>query len=317
MGFDIASQRGGRSDPNYGKGRALIQEGAEETYDDEKLREILNETFRSAAYRPPMLPVVATKLLALANDPNAETGKVVQLLESDGMLASEVLKTACSPMYRGVGNVVSIRQAVTRLGMKTVRDIVVQASLSMKVFRNDHYAKPMDQLRRHCVATATIARRITHHTPWLDDYAFLCGILHDIGIAASLVVLSEHARVRKLQLCALWPAIHDFHEEAATILSKQWSLPPEVSVVIGNHHFPLLGGHAHPMIATLIMADEIAKEMGFPPALHDGANADVASLFTVDRNTPEAVAKAREVLSLSDHIYELAAFECEPLLEAI
>jgi HD-like signal output (HDOD) protein len=180
--------------------------------DTRELKGRLLDGFRSADYRAPMLPAVALELLALTRKPDVNLADVVRLLGHDPMLAGEVLKVANSAAYARGGPLRSIEEAVVRVGLVRVTDLFLQVSLEAKVFRAPGYAEPLNALRRHCVFTAEAARLVSQRTSGLNDYAFLCGLLHDVGIAACLHVISGPLKdLAPNGFDAVWPEVKEVH----------------------------------------------------------------------------------------------------------
>src|SRR4051812_31726677 len=93
------------------------------------LRQQLVKTFEDPSYRPPPLPGVAVELLALSAREDCNVEDVVRVLERDEMLAGSVVRLMGSPLYSGRGPVRSLRDAVIRLGVRTVRDAVFDSAL--------------------------------------------------------------------------------------------------------------------------------------------------------------------------------------------
>jgi len=61
----------------------------------------------------PLLPHVATKVLNLTSDPDADMAKLAALILQDQAIASQVLKISNSAAYAPRSPIVSIQQAVT------------------------------------------------------------------------------------------------------------------------------------------------------------------------------------------------------------
>lgn len=229
----------------------------------EALVERLRTAFRSKAYEPPLLPASATELLALSRKPNVAYAEMVALMEKDPLIAGKVLRIAQSAAYSRQGVIQSLSQAAVRLGVETLTQIFLEVSMTMKVFRAPAYDAPMTALRKHSVATAHVARLVCRHTSIFDDYAFLCGLLHDVGVAACLIVLSERGREEPpIPFEVAWPAIVEVHEEASKQLTTHWNLPPDVRLVVGMHHIPVVSGVVHPVGAAVSIAEYIVSEAG-------------------------------------------------------
>ena len=60
--------------------------------------------------------------------------------------------------------------------------------MNLKVFRSNDYADTMELLRRHSTMTAHLAKVVCKYSPVEGDFAFMAGLLHDVGIAGTLLV---------------------------------------------------------------------------------------------------------------------------------
>ncbi|MFO7179209.1 MAG: HDOD domain-containing protein [Pseudomonadota bacterium] len=229
--------------------------------DPDRLAEDLLETFGSPNYRPPVLPSVALELLSIARRPDVPIPAVVKLLMNEQILAARVLHLAQSALYgRGVGRTLTLGQAILRLGLKRIADIFMQAALEVRMFRVRGFEEPMNRLRRHSAATAEVARLVCQRTSLDDDHAFLCGLLHDVGMAASLIVLSDAAADHPVDFASAWPAIVEVHESAGRKLANLWTLPPEIGAVIEGHHGK--NGFPTSTAAAVALADMLVTEQG-------------------------------------------------------
>src|SRR5262245_51735897 len=77
----------------------------------------------------PILPEAATRIVALCADEKTDAKAIEGVLERDPSLASHVLRVANSSAYAPKTPIVSLQQAVTRLGIGTLRNIVLAVSL--------------------------------------------------------------------------------------------------------------------------------------------------------------------------------------------
>jgi HD-like signal output (HDOD) protein len=221
----------------------------------------LSALFASPEYRPPVLPAVAMELVAISRQPEVPIPTVVKLLKNEQMLAAKLLTLSQSSLYgRSVGPTLTLGQVILRLGLKRVADIFVQAALEVRMFRARGFEQPMNRLRRHSAATAEMSRIICQRTSVDDDHAFLCGLLHDVGLAASIIAVSEEASASRLDFASAWPAIFDVHEAAGRRLAELWRLPTEIGMVIGCHHGTR--PYPSPTAAAVALADLLVSEQG-------------------------------------------------------
>ena len=153
-----------------------------------------------------------------------------------------------------------------RLGLATLSDIFLSTAMSMRVFRAVGYEKQMATLRRHSTATAHICRVVSRHTSFFDEYAFLCGLLHDVGIAALIIALTDKKHKEELpHLSVVWPAILLAHTEASAALCRMWGLAPDVVLAVGSHHATITANtssRVHPLAAVVAVADHLATKYG-------------------------------------------------------
>ena len=204
-----------------------------EPLSEEQLWEALTRTFQSPRYQPPMLPVVATELMQVSSRADADVTQIVHLLERDTLLAGRVLKLCNSPLYGAVEPIRSLKTAVVRLGLAELRDVVMEAAFSARVFKTTGYSEAVDRVRVHSTAVAHLSRAIARHTTFESEYAFLCGLLHDVGLSAALVALGDVPRGEQLRPVAdLWPALFSLHETVGGSVATVWKLPAEVAMVL-------------------------------------------------------------------------------------
>lgn len=121
----------------------------------------------------------------------------------------------------------------------------------------------MEALRKHSVLCAHLARLVCRRTGFPDEYAYMCGLLHDVGIAAGLLVLGDVKRDEKPPTYdEIRASIEAVHEPASAVLGRVWELPADVQLVLGHHHHFTIGGRAHPLAAAVCLADFLAAEVG-------------------------------------------------------
>jgi HD-like signal output (HDOD) protein len=191
---------------------------------------------------PPMPQTFAALQRALA-DPSVDSGKVAAILQKDPAVAAKVLQVCNSAFFRLPRRVSSIQQAVSYLGLSTVRSM----ALSAELFKPGQSLSPgldLGQLQKHALSVAGIARFLAANTTWAEE-AFLSGLLHDVGF-----LLLGRQFGDKMQL-ALESAgtgmpldeaerlhIGVDHGTAGAYLLGLWGLPYEVVESVAHHEVP-------------------------------------------------------------------------------
>lgn len=174
----------------------------------------------------PSLPQVVLEMLRACQE-DADFREIGRIVGSDAALTARVLALANSTFYSRGHAVNSLERALMRLGIDTLRQLVITAAL--RQFLSDLGADHWQQLRdfwRHSLATALMARALAVLTRYPQpDEAFLVGMLHNIG---------ELISIRRNMLSASGkPAADDDspeppqnHAEIGAILAERWGLGP-------------------------------------------------------------------------------------------
>ena len=131
----------------------------------------------------PTLPEVALKVRDAVEQENVTAHQIADMVATDAALSARLLQVANSPLYRGRVPIESIQMAVTRLGYKLVRSLVV--SLAMKqIFQatNDTLDVRLRSMWEQSVEIAAISRVLSQNLRHLDkEQAMLAGLIHNIG----------------------------------------------------------------------------------------------------------------------------------------
>lgn len=283
---------------------------------EQALRRELTETFKDPNYQPPPLPSVAVKLASLARDDDADVHDVVRLLEQDQMLAGLVLRLVSSPVYAARSPITSLRQAVVRVGLKTLRSIVFEASLRRGVFDLPDYRETLEQVLRHSTTSAYITRLICVRCGADPESGFLAALLHDIGFSGLLFSRSSVQGRESPKLEQLWRDFDDAHERASNLLARLWSLPPDICEVLGHHHhFDLCTNAVASRIAAAVcVADELTGRFG---ANIVGAQDADGNFIAADGVVESTLESARALLGLDDKKLDAVLEAAEEIIPEI
>src|SRR5215470_11243352 len=127
----------------------------------------------------PTLPVIAQKVLNLANDDSAGMQKLAAIISSDQALSARVLSLANSAYYGHRATVSTIQRAMVVIGMNMVKQISLSILVCGTIGRG---GKDRTQFWTHSFGTATASAMIAKRAGLKDaDICFMAGLLHDIG----------------------------------------------------------------------------------------------------------------------------------------
>tara|TARA_B110000305_G_C19358542_1_gene598186 strand:- start:305 stop:1174 length:870 start_codon:yes stop_codon:yes gene_type:complete len=190
----------------------------------------LQEGLASSQLELPVMPRVASKIFPLTNDPNAEVGDLSQLIHSDQSIASHVLRIANSAIHGGGDQIVSLQQAVARLGMSLLGDIAIAVSLQGDLFKAPGFEAQITQLLRHALTSAAYGKEIARKRRRNVEGQFLCGLLHSVGKPIAVQLIARMATEKDLDLKKQHVAhlVGAFHRKIAAKVAVDWNLPEQL-----------------------------------------------------------------------------------------
>ena len=229
---------------------------------------------QSDEYELPVLPEVSVQLLKLTADVNCDPKDIVDLFRRDQSLTAHLLKIANSVRYSCGQTVISIQQAVARLGLLQVREVVVLISCQSKVFCVEAFEDDVKMSFQRSLATAAFAQEIARVRRLNVEDAFLGGLLHDIGRPVLLQSLTDYRRAAEADFSddALLQAADENTVEMGCRLVEAWELPERLGHIIRHQESPLEAGEHQQQTALLNLAKDLAiqtldSEAEFPEQL--------------------------------------------------
>lgn len=154
-------------------------------------------------------------------------------------MAGHVLGVANSAAYAPKEPIVSLQQAISRLGLPTIAEIIVALSLKSRIFDVPGHQTKIRKMWMHSATSAVYAREAARLLRKNVEAAFLCGLLHDIGRPIVLQALIDAAREktdRPVPSRVLELAMDEFHERVGVLTVEEWQLAPWVRDAVAYHH---------------------------------------------------------------------------------
>jgi HD-like signal output (HDOD) protein len=251
------------------------------------------ERIFSATAQLPSIPAVVQKMIDTLQSEDADLHPLIAEIRTDPVISVRVLRLANSGFYasrRGVG---SIDDAVTLIGTRTLRTLVISAGISgafPKVPGLD-----MKDFWRHALMTASANSLLARHAGESPDHAYSAGLIHRLGqlmihIAFPRVAediarecqglsLTERAAIEHMKL-------HTSHCSVGAELAMRWNFPNGISSALQYYCQP---HHAEATrLARLTnVAAQIAFEIGEdvrPEDIAEHLNRSVIELCGLERD---------------------------------
>jgi len=219
----------------------------------------------------PVLPQVAGKVMALANDPAADASRLSALIHQDQALAAHVLRIANSPAYMPRTPIASLQHAVAMLGVNQLSEIAVTISLKSGTVKIPGHEGDVRQLWRHALASGAYAKEIARMRRYNVESAYLCGLLHAVGKPVVLKTVTTIAAEMHVPLepNAIIAFLDRYHSRIGNLIATEWSLPPQVADAITYYGiYEQAPSHRQEAMMTCL-ADRLATYILIPDSFDD------------------------------------------------
>lgn len=240
----------------------------------ETIKEALLALQSGENFELPVLPEVAAELLKLTNDVECNISDVVPLIKRDQSLTSHLLRIANSARYNTGVTVSSVQQAVARLGLLAVREIVVLISCKCRVFDVPEFESHVRKSFRRSLATAAFGQEIARVRRMNVEEAFLSGLLHDIGRPVLFQALVDRRKTHGLVAteAETLEAAEEHRILLAAKLIAHWELSERVVETVRHQLIPLQAPTCALQSATLNLALHLAEDILDPTSRLNGDN---------------------------------------------
>lgn len=220
----------------------------------------------------PALPQVVVQVIKLTEDPDSTAQDINYVLNQDQAITARVLKMANSAFYGFPRRIGSVTDAIVMLGFRTLRSIVMAASVSDILNKEiEGYALEYGELWRHSQCAAMAARLIARKSKFAFlDLAYTAALLHDIGKVILNNIMKETYREvvtlvseDNISFIEAENKILGFnHAEVGARVAEKWNLPPETVEAIQLHHSPEVAQINPRLTAIIHLADAVCVSMG-------------------------------------------------------
>jgi len=237
----------------------------------DSLEQLLIERIRKGAIELPLLPQVASRILAMVYDPDAEAAKLAELIHQDQALAAHVIRIANSPAYMTRNPVVSLQHAVSMLGMNLMSELAFSASIKGSAFKVPGWDDEVKSLWHYSLASGAYAKEIARMRRFNVESAYLCGLLHGIGrpvVLQTLVALSKE-QGSTLSKELVHQLLDGYYIQVGLLVADDWGLPPPVVESIGCHVDYQYAKTAKQECMTTCLAGRLAKHFLDPDSMDE------------------------------------------------
>lgn len=195
----------------------------------------------------PSAPRTYWELTRRMADPEVTAAELAPIIEQDPAMVVRVLQLVNS-VYFGLSQpVLSVRHAVTYLGLELLRGLALSAHVfALPRELGGEPVIAVEELQARALLTARVARRLLADDPLRAEEAFTAGMVHDIGRlvlalevpAAWSAIVREAARTGRREIDVEAERLGVTHAEVGAYLLGVWGLPFSIVEAVADHHVP-------------------------------------------------------------------------------
>jgi len=249
------------------------------------------------------LPKVCVQLAALTAQQSVDAPQLARLIESDAALAGEVMRVANSPALRPRSAVVSLKQAVSWLGVAEVRNIAIAVMLHGEVFVAPGHEPESEELWREASLAGLWAKEIARERRRHVETAFLAALMHRTGAALGLKILSRFEAEQRTVMDARSFAelVGEFEPAFGRLVMNTWNLPGDVQDAASGWRDYKQSAHSD-LASTVNAAHLLATHTMYPQLLSE----EVVFEDPVFEQLGVFPDERRAMLDKRDHVLSLA-----------
>lgn len=241
----------------------------------------------------PPLPTNGEKLLAMAQMPMDEidVSSFTKLVETDPGLFTSVLKLANSPYYSGASEIISVRSAITRIGLsETINSICLYFFQKMLPKLPDIEGFSSKDYWAYSWACALANRRLGHpnlEMNVLPGELYITGLLHGMGkLLLAIHYPNEFSKCVK-RAADLKEPLYRMERDVfgttdslvASRIMKAWNLPESVCAGVAHYQKPEAAPAQYRKIAGLTQFSYCIAAMSGIGKSGDGCVMDISSTY--------------------------------------
>ncbi len=265
----------------------------------------------------PHMPMPVQKVLAYIGNPDADLRQLAKIIEYDPGLTVNVLRMANSSFFSGGGKVTRIKDALMRLGLHRIYQLVIASGVApFTRYEIKGYGLRPGELLEHSVAVAAasedLARELGVAAP---PHTFTSGLLVNIGKtvmgsflevdAEPILALAHERHIPFEQAEEIVLGIN--HAELGAFLLERWDIPTPIVNVVRYRLRPDDCPDPDLALDLVHVGDVIAKMTGIGMGIDGMQYAPSEAVFTRLDITPvqmenvmeailEQIAEVRDIL---------------------
>jgi len=249
-------------------------ESAEAAPKPRKIVEEIAARLKQDTFQFPTMSNLANQVSKLIEEKDAGLHEIARIIRDDPIIAARLIAIANTAMYRGTKKIISLEEAIGRLGLKeTVNYLWVFSNAGLFNAEERRFGGLLTKLREHSLATAICARLVAKHLGWPhSEDLFFMGLLHDIGMMLVLQIMEELAKKEPIEdIAMVEDALNKLHEKFGALLLSRWGFPNDIQTIALYHDHPDQAPSLTQELVLVHVANRLTRRLGLSLKNDDGA----------------------------------------------
>lgn len=224
----------------------------------------------------PPLPDTVISILALRQHEEVNARELIDIVEQDPILAAQLISYANSAFFTHHSEVTSIEDAVLRVvGVSPAMDLALGLAVGRVLHIPSGGVLGARRLWRHATYSAALMQQLAGQMPAAGrpgpGTAYLCGLLHDIGLFVLGFLFPQEHHVLS-QLVQQHPDVilnrleynlmGVSHGELGQMAMRYWDMPEVLATVARHHHNTDYHGEHEILIGLLNLVESLLSPQG-------------------------------------------------------
>jgi len=200
------------------------------------LKTILIEKLKNDDLVLPTLPKIALKVREAVAEPDSTLNDISAIIAQDVALSARLVRIANTTHYSRTIKVENLPAAVTRIGMRQIKNIVMALAMEQLFVSNNELIGSClskawinsTEVAVYAMALFEIYKTENKHTPLQVDTLSLAGLLHNVGTLPILTEADDYPNVFAAPEF-LERAISDLHSEIGYSIVKAWGFTGDMT----------------------------------------------------------------------------------------
>jgi HD-like signal output (HDOD) protein len=223
------------------------------------------QNFASGKAKLPSLPDIVVKIRDAVSDPRSSSKTVARIIQADPALTAYLVKVANSPFYRTLSPAKDIKMAVSRMGLRSTRNLLT-SYVFRSLYKTDSIVlkRRLNELRRQSIRIAAISYVLASSCPGFSpDRVMLAGLLQDIGALAVLIELEKRPQIAGDDIKTK-TAISALSAMVGVLVLQQWKFDEEIIEVIRSREKWMRDQQPKADMADIVLIARLHSFIGTP-----------------------------------------------------